>query len=257
MSKNKTYYALNERHLVKPEMEEPKPPFCDERGQYEREMKEWNAHLESLPPIEIEGPDIVPRTWYGKDEWTLIVQWQRRDGEWIELDESKPFNIYTKIRTVAIPVTPVQQGEEEEETDSDYLKERIEQLELLLEKKTESSSMWARKVMEQGTHRVALQNEIERLKKENAEGWISIEVSLPDYDQRVLWYLEDGNMVVEELDKDGNPWLLGKDLDVSGNEWGPHPTATHWRGLPKGPNSEQNAEVSDTTGDDSSNDAGK
>jgi uncharacterized Zn finger protein (UPF0148 family) len=111
MNNTKTYYALNERTLVKPEMEEPKPGsnYPDamrtliDWALFENNKIAWEAHLESLKPgIEIEGPDIVPGTWYREDEWRI----GDRYGGW---------SAYLKgvSKQVAIPVTPVQQGEED------------------------------------------------------------------------------------------------------------------------------------------------
>lgn len=65
--------------------------------------------------------------------------------------------------------------------------------------------------------------------------WISIKDSLPDYDEPVLWYLENGNMCVEALDKDGTPWLLKSDAEQSDNDWGSGAVATHWTKLPEPP----------------------
>lgn len=65
--------------------------------------------------------------------------------------------------------------------------------------------------------------------------WIRVEqgCEMPDYDEYVLWLFEDGNMNVEALDKDGNPWIFGE-------EWmgTTLPKATHWRKLPELPKEE-------------------
>lgn len=69
-------------------------------------------------------------------------------------------------------------------------------------------------------------------KEEQADGWIELKdgCEMPDYDVYVLWLFEDGNMHVEALDKDGNPWLFG------GEQEGFHlPKATHYRPLPSLP----------------------
>jgi hypothetical protein len=71
-----------------------------------------------------------------------------------------------------------------------------------------------------------------------ANDWIEIKEGnpLPDYDEYVLWYHEDGNMFVECLDKDGNPWIFGNEYEgVSDDEFLPTPKATHWRPLPATP----------------------
>lgn len=67
--------------------------------------------------------------------------------------------------------------------------------------------------------------------KVEGEEWVKCEEGnpLPDYDVPVLWLQENGNMVVEALDKDGNPWIFeGQTFEGSymGNK------ATHWRYLP-------------------------
>lgn len=67
--------------------------------------------------------------------------------------------------------------------------------------------------------------------------WTAITDKLPDYDEPVLWYLEDGNMVVEALDKDGNPWLFNEDDDFV-SAWGDCPKATHWQYLPEPPSND-------------------
>ena len=59
------------------------------------------------------------------------------------------------------------------------------------------------------------------------ENWVSVEERLPDYDDPVLWISADGNMYVEALDKDGNDWLSGS--QVEGFNLAP---VTHWRTLP-------------------------
>lgn len=63
------------------------------------------------------------------------------------------------------------------------------------------------------------------------EEWIKVQDGLPSYDEYVLWLLEDGNMVVEALDKDGNPWLLESDAKEAVDIY-PMPKATYWRKLP-------------------------
>jgi hypothetical protein len=60
--------------------------------------------------------------------------------------------------------------------------------------------------------------------------WIDIRDRLPDYDELVLWIFDDGIMLVDSLDKDGNPHLLG--YSVEGFEVTP---ATHWMPLPEPP----------------------
>ncbi len=69
--------------------------------------------------------------------------------------------------------------------------------------------------------------------QQEAQGeWIELKegCEMPDYDEYVLWLMEDGNMNVEALDKDGNPWIFGE-------EWmgTKLPKATHWRLLPSPP----------------------
>lgn len=70
---------------------------------------------------------------------------------------------------------------------------------------------------------------------EYSNGWTKIEdgCEMPDFDDPVLWLCENGNMHVEALDKDGNPWLFeAHDSD----EWGDLGNkATHWRKLPVPP----------------------
>jgi len=63
--------------------------------------------------------------------------------------------------------------------------------------------------------------------------WVKLQrgCEMPNYDEIVLWYTEDGNTWVEALDKDGNPWLYGEEA-ADGFKW---PKATHWRKLPKSP----------------------
>lgn len=58
--------------------------------------------------------------------------------------------------------------------------------------------------------------------------WVDVQKDLPDYDVPVLWINEDGNMYVESLDKDGNPWLEGDP------DWCTSKT-THWQYLPEKP----------------------
>lgn len=60
--------------------------------------------------------------------------------------------------------------------------------------------------------------------------WIRVEDDLPDYDVPVLWYSEDGLMHVEDLDKDGNPWLYERMV-----EGFPLARITHWMPLPESP----------------------
>jgi len=56
--------------------------------------------------------------------------------------------------------------------------------------------------------------------------WIKVIDDLPDYDEFVLWFREDGNMFVSELDKDGNHWLYPM---IKGQR------PTHWMRLPEPP----------------------
>lgn len=68
---------------------------------------------------------------------------------------------------------------------------------------------------------------------DNDNGWIELKegCEMPDYDVPVLWYDEHGHMHVEDLDKDGNPWLFGE-TDSEGFKY---PKATHWMPLPSPP----------------------
>jgi hypothetical protein len=70
---NKTYYVLNARTLVKPEREEPCLDITDKKMWMHQEA--WDRYLRTLPPIEIEGPDIKPGTWYRKDQWEVGRTW--------------------------------------------------------------------------------------------------------------------------------------------------------------------------------------
>lgn len=62
--------------------------------------------------------------------------------------------------------------------------------------------------------------------------WIKVTDKLPDYDELVLWFTEDGHYWVEALDKDGNPWLFGTQVEGFNT-----PPVTHWQPLPEPPNS--------------------
>lgn len=55
---------------------------------------------------------------------------------------------------------------------------------------------------------------------------------LPNYDEPALWLQEDGNMFVDALDKDGNPWVFQHEQN---DQWGPYPKVTHWTKLPTRP----------------------
>lgn len=43
--------------------------------------------------------------------------------------------------------------------------------------------------------------------------WISVEDDMPDYDEYVLWLFENGNCLWQCLDKDGNDWLYGGEVE--------------------------------------------
>lgn len=64
--------------------------------------------------------------------------------------------------------------------------------------------------------------------------WIELKEGnpLPDYDELVLWLSEDGNMHVEALDKDGNPWIF-EGYKIFPDS--PLIKTTHWHKLPKPP----------------------
>jgi hypothetical protein len=81
------------------------------------------------------------------------------------------------------------------------------------------------------------------------EQWISVKDKLPDYDHLAIWLMEDGTAFVEMLDKDGNPWLYGR--NASGAK------VSHWMPLPKMPNSEQKAQECDARKADQGTEAGK
>lgn len=57
------------------------------------------------------------------------------------------------------------------------------------------------------------------------EGWIENKRGhpLPPFDEYVIWLMEDGNMFIECLDKDGHDWIKTHRI-------------THWRKLPPLPN---------------------
>lgn len=68
--------------------------------------------------------------------------------------------------------------------------------------------------------------------------WIAITDKLPDYDVPVLWYTEDGHFHIEDLDKDGNPWLFGEEFQGF-----TIPPVTHWQNLPEPPKIHSQQEI--------------
>jgi hypothetical protein len=62
--------------------------------------------------------------------------------------------------------------------------------------------------------------------------WVKLEegCNMPDYDVPVLWFFEDGQMQVMDLDKDGNDWLYLTEI-----EGFPVSKPTHWMPLPPPP----------------------
>jgi hypothetical protein len=73
-----------------------------------------------------------------------------------------------------------------------------------------------------------IKEEIRKMLDDLDKDWISVHDDLPDYDERVLWYSEDGNMYVDALDKDG---IVGGEA-IEGYGF---PKTTHWMKLPQGP----------------------
>lgn len=75
---------------------------------------------------------------------------------------------------------------------------------------------------------------MEEYAQSGEQPWVRVEpgCKMPDYDDPVLWLCEDGNMCVEALDKDGNPWLF----EIDDPHWGNIGSkATHWMPLPAPP----------------------
>lgn len=63
------------------------------------------------------------------------------------------------------------------------------------------------------------------------EDWVELKEGnpLPDFDEPVLWLRNDGEMLVESLDKDGYDWIY--------SYRGESAAITHWRKLPSPPQS--------------------
>ena len=59
--------------------------------------------------------------------------------------------------------------------------------------------------------------------EEREMDWRPIEDGLPDFDEYVLWYTDDGNYFIEALDKDGDMIRV---------------KVTHWMPLPPPPKTE-------------------
>lgn len=122
---NNIYIVIDKNYIAGPVTEE-KPDISiypiDKEGyaKYEKDVEAYKAHLASLPRIKRadngewkEGQELER-----DKDFTTKRQWYReKSDEWNDLDEDRAVNVFTKIRTVAIPISqpqPLQSAEEED-----------------------------------------------------------------------------------------------------------------------------------------------